>query len=82
MGLISNIVQETVIGGGIVEWVARVRNNEPITKIVVVGWRDMYGQEQQAQTQIGGGQIVSIRLDLTQSRFVAPVTNVHLVSCR
>lgn len=69
------------MGGGIVEWLAKIRNNTGVTKIVVFGWRDAEGQQRKSQAQIGGGAIVSVRVDMTQARYIAPVADVRLLSC-
>lgn len=81
MGLYKNEVFDRAMGGGIVEWLAKIRNNTSVTKIVVIGWRDMYGQEKTARVQIRGGEIASPRLDLTQARLIQPVTGLRVVSC-
>ncbi|HKO61503.1 MAG TPA: hypothetical protein VJV03_10115 [Pyrinomonadaceae bacterium] len=53
-----------------------------MTKIVVYSWIDMYGQQQKAQVQIRGGDIASIRIDLTQARLIAPVRDLRVLSCQ
>lgn len=82
MGLYKNEVFDRAMGGGITEWLVKIRNNTQVTKIVVFGWRDQYGQEQRSQVQIRGGEIASPRLDLTQARYIAPTTDMRLVSCQ
>jgi hypothetical protein len=82
MGLYQNEIFDRAMGGGVVEWLAKVRNNTSVTKIVVIGWRDVYGEQKTAQLQIRGGEIASPRLDLTQARMIAPVTEVRVVSCQ
>jgi len=67
---------------GLVEWLAKIRNNGGVTRIVIYGWMDMYGQPQKGQVQIQGGQISSIRLDLTQNMAIPPVKDLRLLSCR
>lgn len=81
LGLYKNQIFDRAMGGGVVEWLAKIRNNTAVTKIVIFGWRDMYGQEKQAQVEIQGGAIVSPRLDLTQARVIPPVSNFRLLSC-
>jgi hypothetical protein len=81
MGLYKNEIFDRAMGGGIVEWLAKIRNNTGVTKIVVFGWRDQYGQQQRAQVQIRGGEIASPRLDLTQARVIPPATDVRVLSC-
>ena len=81
MGLYKNEIFDRAMGGGIVEWLAKIRNNTNVTKIVVFGWRDSEGAERKSQVQIAGGEIASPRVDLTQARFIAPVANLRLLSC-
>lgn len=81
MGLYKNEIFDRAMGGGVVEWLAQVRNNTSVTKMVSVGWIDEYGQQQRAQVQIKGGDIARPRLDLTKVRYVAPVREVRLISC-
>lgn len=82
MGIYKNTAISAAIGGGVVEWLAKIRNNTAVTKIVVFGWRDMYGQQQRAQVQIRGGEIASPRLDLTQARVIPPVADLRVLSCQ
>jgi hypothetical protein len=82
MGVYKNEIFDRAMGGGVVEWLAKIRNNTPVTKIVVLGWRDMYGQQKSSQVQIQGGGIASPRLDLTQARVIPPVADVRLLSCQ
>jgi len=82
MGLYKNEIFDRAMGGGVVEWLAKIRNNTGVTKIVVFGWRDMYGQQQRSQVQIRGGEIASPRLDMTQARVIPPVTDVRVLSCQ
>lgn len=82
MGTYKNTIYNASMGGGVVEWLAKVRNNTGVTKIVIIGWRDVYGQEQRTQVQIAGGGIASPRLDMTQARLIPPVTNVRILSCQ
>lgn len=81
MGLYKNEIFERAMGGGVVEWLAKVRNNSSITKIVVIGWRDSEGQERRTQIQIRGGEIASPRVDMSQARVIPPVANLRLLSC-
>jgi len=78
MGLFKN---NTGVAG-LIEWLAQIRNNGGVTKIVIYGWMDQYGQQQKGQVQIQGGQISSIRLDLTQNMYIPPVRNLQLISCQ
>lgn len=82
MGIYKNTVMDPAIGGGVVEWLAKIRNNTGVTKIVVFGWIDMYGQQRKAQVQIRGGEIASVRLDLTQARVIPPVRDLRVFSCQ
>jgi hypothetical protein len=82
MGIFKNTAIDPAIGGGIVEWLAKIRNNTNVTRIVVFGWIDMYGQQQKAQVQIRGGDIASVRIDLTQARVIPPVRDLRVVSCQ
>jgi hypothetical protein len=82
MGIYKNTAISTAIGGGLVEWLAKIRNNTAVTKIVVFGWRDMYGQQKSAQIEIRGGEIASVRIDLTQARVIPPVTDLRVLSCQ
>lgn len=82
MGIFKNTAIDPAIGGGIVEWLAKIRNNTNVTKIVVFGWIDMYGQQQKAQVQIRGGDIASVRIDLTQARIIPPVRDLRVLSCQ
>ena len=51
MGLYKDEIFDRAVGGGVVEWLAKIRNNTPVTKIVIFGWRDQYGQEKRGQVQ-------------------------------
>jgi len=82
MGIFKNTAMDPSIGGGVVEWLAKIRNNTSVTRIVVYGWIDMYGQQQKAQVQIRGGDIASIRIDLTQARVIPPVRELRVWSCQ
>jgi Domain of unknown function (DUF4440) len=82
LGVYKNDLMDSAIGGGVVEWVAKIRNNTGITKIVTYGWRDMYGQQKKAQIQIRGGDIARLRLDMTQARVIPPVTDGRVLSCQ
>lgn len=82
MGIYKNTVMDPAIGGGLVEWLAKMRNNNAVTKIVVFAWIDMYGQQRKAQVQIRGGEIASVRLDLTQARVIPPVRDLRVLSCQ
>jgi hypothetical protein len=82
LGIFKNTAIDPAIGGGVVEWLAKIRNNTNVTKIVVFGWIDMYGQQKKAQVQIRGGDIASVRLDLTQARVIPPVRDLRLLSCQ
>lgn len=82
MGLYKNEVMSGAIGGGLVEWLAKIRNNTAVTKIVVFGWIDMYGAQKNAQVQIRGGDIATPRLDLTQVRAISPVRDLRILSCQ
>jgi hypothetical protein len=82
MGVFKNQAMATAIGGGIVEWLLKIRNNTTVTKIVIYSYRDSYGGTPQSQVQIRGGEIATIRLDLTKSQFIAPVSDVRIVSCQ
>jgi hypothetical protein len=81
MGIYKNEIFDRAMGGGVVEWLAKIRNNSAVTRIVVFGWRDMYGQQQRAQVQIRGGEIASPRLDMSQARMIPPVSELQLLSC-
>jgi hypothetical protein len=81
MGLYKNEIFDRAMGGGVVEWLAKIRNNSSTTKIVIFGWRGAEGQDLKAQVQIVGGGIASPRLDLTQARLIAPVANLRVLSC-
>lgn len=82
MGLYKNEIFDKAMGGGVVEWLAKIRNNTGSTRIVVFGWRDMYGQQQRAQAEIRGGDIATVRVDMTQARAIAPVADLRLLSCQ
>jgi hypothetical protein len=82
MGIYKNSIFSADMGGGVVEWLAKIRNNTSVTKIVVFGWVDMYGKQIKAQAQIKGGEISSLRLDMTQARVIAPVKELRLISCQ
>lgn len=81
MGLRKNEIFDRAMGGGVVEWLAQIRNNTGVTKIVGIAWRDSYGKRMTAQVEVGGGQIALSRLDLTQAKLITPVANLQLVSC-
>jgi hypothetical protein len=82
LGIFQNTALDPAIGGGVVEWLAKIRNNTNVTKIVVFAWIDMYGQQKKAQVQIRGGDIASVRLDLTQARVIPPVRDLRVLSCQ
>jgi len=82
LGIFKNTAIDPAIGGGVVEWLAKIRNNTNVTKIVVFGWIDMYGQQKKAQVQIRGGDIASVRLDLTQARVIPPERDLRLLLCQ
>jgi hypothetical protein len=82
MGLYKNEIFDRAMGGGITEWIAKIRNNTAVTKIVVFSWRDQYGEEKASQVQIGGGQIASARVDMTEAKFIAPVKDLQLKRCQ
>ena len=82
MGLYKNEIFDRAMGGGIVEWLAKIRNNSGVTKIVIFGWRDVNGQQQRSQVQIRGGEIASPRLDMSQARVIPPVADVRVLSCQ
>jgi hypothetical protein len=82
MGLYKNEVFDRQMGGGIVEWLAKIRNNTGVTRIVEFTWVNASGQLKRAQVQIAGGAIASPSLDLTQSTVISPVKNLRLVSCQ
>jgi hypothetical protein len=82
MGLYKNEIFDKAMGGGVVEWLAKVRNNSGITKIVVIGWRDSEGQQRRTQIQIRGGEIASPRVDMSQARPIPPVADLRLLSCQ
>jgi hypothetical protein len=81
MGLYKNEIFDRAMGGGVVEWLAKIRNNTGVTKIVQFTWRDSSSQQQRGQVQIQGGQIASPRVDMTQARPIPPVTGLRLLSC-
>jgi hypothetical protein len=82
MGVFKNQAIATAIGGGIVEWLLKIRNNTAVTKIVIYSYLDSYGRRPQYQVQIRGGEIATLRVDLTQSQFIAPVSDVRILSCQ
>jgi hypothetical protein len=82
MGLYKNEIFDRAMGGGVVEWLVKIRNNTSVTKIVSVGWRDSNGQQKRTQVQLRGGDIASPRLDLTPARLVAPVADIRVLSCQ
>jgi hypothetical protein len=82
MGLYKNEIFSREMGGGVVEWLAKIRNNTGVTKIVNFGWRDVNGQQQTSQVQIRGGEIASPRLDMTQARVIPPISEVQVLSCQ
>ena len=81
MGLYKNEIFDQAMGGGVVEWIAKIRNNTSITKLVGFGWIDANGQQQRAQVQLRGGEIASPRVDMTQAKYIAPVKNLRVLSC-
>lgn len=82
MGLFKNEIFSREMGGGVIEWLAKVRNNTSVTRLVTLSWRDVYGQQKRASVQIGPGHIASPRLDMTQARVIPPVANIQVVSCQ
>lgn len=83
MGIYKNeLISREMSQGGMEEWLAKIRNNTSLTKIIKFGWIDQYGQQQVAQVELRGGDIATPRLDLTQKRFIAPVRDLKLVSCQ
>lgn len=81
MGLYKNQIFDPAMGGGMVEWLAKIRNNTGVTKIINFAWRDSNGQQQRSQVELQAGQIASPRVDLTQARAIPPVTELRLLSC-
>ena len=81
MGLYKNEIFDRAMGGGVIEWLTKIRNNNSATRIVVFSWRDSEGQQRKAQVEVGGGQIVTPRVDMTQARYIAPVAKLQIVSC-
>lgn len=81
MGLYKNEIFDRAMGGGVVEWLAKIRNNTSVTKIIKFSWVDQYGQKQVGQVQLRGGDIASPRVDMTQVRYITPVKDLKLVSC-
>ena len=81
LGLFKNQVIPNAMGG-VVQWLIKLRNNTPVTKIVVFGWINMYGEQKKAQIQIGGGQIATAELDVTEPRLIAPVRDLRVISCQ
>ncbi|HVR37485.1 MAG TPA: hypothetical protein VMU84_00195, partial [Thermoanaerobaculia bacterium] len=83
MGIYKNeLISREMSQGGMEEWLAKIRNNTSLTKIIKFGWIDQYGGQQVAQVELRGGDIATPRLDLTQKRFIAPVKDLKLVSCQ
>jgi len=82
MGLVKNDVFDRAMGGGLVAWHMRMRNNSGVAKIVEYGWIDMYGQEKKGSVQIRGGEIANPRLDLSEARPIAPVRNLRILRCQ
>ncbi len=82
MGLAKNDVFDRAMGGGLVAWHMRIRNNSSVARIVEYGWIDMYGQQQKGSIQIRGGEIANPRLDLTQTRPIAPVRDLRVIRCQ
>jgi len=68
--------------GGLVEWLVKIRNNAAVTKMVTIGWINEYGEQKKGEVEIRGGDIATLRLDLTSAKFIPPVKDVKLVSCR
>jgi hypothetical protein len=83
LGIYRNeLVSREMSEGGMEEWLAKIRNNTGLTKIIKFGWIDQYGQQQVAQVQLPAGDIATPRLDLTPKRRIAPVRDLKLVSCQ
>lgn len=82
MGLYKNDALPTAMGGGVVQWLAKIRNNTGVATIVAFTWTDMNGQTKRSQVQIEGGRIATVELDVTQARLIAPVSNLQLASCQ
>jgi hypothetical protein len=82
MGLYKNDALPAAIGGGVVQWLAKIRNTGSVTRIVTFSWIDMYGQRKRSQVQVSGGAIATAELDRTQARLIAPVRDLALVSCQ
>jgi hypothetical protein len=82
MGIFKNTALPRAMGGGVVQWLAKVRNNNTSARLITVTWLDEYGQPKRAQVQVPAGQISNVELDLSKDRFIAPVKNFQLVACR
>jgi hypothetical protein len=83
LGLYKNeLISRQMSEGGLEEWLAKIRNNTSVTKIIKFGWIDQYGQQQVARVELRGGDIATPRLDLTPKRYIAPVKDLKLVSCQ
>ena len=82
MGLYKNEIFDRKMGGGVTEWIAKIRNNNAVTKIVIFSWRDQYGEEKVSEVQIRGGEIASARVGMTEARFIAPVKELRLKRCQ
>ena len=83
MGIYTNeLMSPQMTQGGLYEWLAKIRNNTGVTKIIRFSWIDEYGQQKVAQIQLKGGDIATSRLDLTQKKFIPPVKDLKIVSCQ
>lgn len=83
MGIYTNeLMSPQMTQGGLYEWLAKIRNNTGVTKIIRFSWIDEYGQQKASQVQLKGGDIATSRLDLTQKKFIPPVKNLKIVSCQ
>jgi hypothetical protein len=49
MGFYKNEIFEKAMGGGVVEWLAKIRNNTSATKIVNFSWIDSNGEQRRGR---------------------------------
>lgn len=82
LGIFKNTALPRAVGGGVVQWLGKIRNSNTAARIVAVTWIDEYGQTKRAQVQIAAGQIADVELDLKLDRAIAPVKNFQVETCR
>jgi len=78
MGLYKNDMRPMA---PLILWFAKVRNATSVTRIVTVGWTNLYAQEKIFRAEIGSGDIATLELTRQQPVERQP-TNLRLIECQ